>query len=267
MTKEELNKIKPQMNKADQKNEMGDILETIRNVMNDKSPSVMDALDEHDNIASNNVAPKDDWEEFDKIIDLVDKIEEDGTIKSLTPFQSQQNANSLDIENSLTSRNANLEIADLSSLPSTVVDNPTNTEQTIINDQPNQTIMNNDAQPEFQEPIANFNFQMGIDQPNIEQNLKRSNNLSNLNSTESLLSEATIQETTDTFRNLINQVTKPINNSGITLRKGMAIEDLVIEALKPPLAEWLDKHLPNIVKTLVEKEIKKLIPNDDNIQQ
>ncbi|WP_347938550.1 DUF2497 domain-containing protein [Rickettsia oklahomensis] len=38
-----------------------------------------------------------------------------------------------------------------------------------------------------------------------------------------------------------------------------ALEELVIEMLKPELKLWLDKNLPLLVKELVEVEIKKLV--------
>ena len=41
-------------------------------------------------------------------------------------------------------------------------------------------------------------------------------------------------------------------------RNGHTVEDLVLEALKPMLKEWLDAHLPATVERLVEKEIKRL---------
>ena len=45
-------------------------------------------------------------------------------------------------------------------------------------------------------------------------------------------------------------------------RGGTTLEDLVIEAIRPFLTEWMDKNLATIVKQLVEKEIKHLIPRD-----
>lgn len=41
-------------------------------------------------------------------------------------------------------------------------------------------------------------------------------------------------------------------------RSGTTVEDLMIEAMRPMLKEWLDSHLPHLVERLVEKEIRKL---------
>lgn len=42
--------------------------------------------------------------------------------------------------------------------------------------------------------------------------------------------------------------------------KHSVLENLVIEALKPQLTNWLNANLPDIVRNIVEKEIKKLVP-------
>lgn len=42
-------------------------------------------------------------------------------------------------------------------------------------------------------------------------------------------------------------------------RSGATVEDLVREALRPMLKDWLDANLPQIVEGIVEKEIKKIV--------
>jgi cell pole-organizing protein PopZ len=49
----------------------------------------------------------------------------------------------------------------------------------------------------------------------------------------------------------------------IALRSGLTLEELIIELLKPQLSDWLNKNLPDIVNNIVQREIKKLIPKDD----
>ncbi len=44
----------------------------------------------------------------------------------------------------------------------------------------------------------------------------------------------------------------------IAFRSGTTVEDLVREALKPMLKDWLDHNLPALVESLVKKEISKL---------
>lgn len=80
-------------------------------------------------------------------------------------------------------------------------------------------------------------------------------------STKGLLSEQAIEESSRHFKELLKAVARPHDNFG--LRSGVTVEDLVVEALKPQLSSWLDKNLPILVKELVEKEIKRLIPHDE----
>lgn len=44
---------------------------------------------------------------------------------------------------------------------------------------------------------------------------------------------------------------------------GKTVEDIVIDLLKPQLKAWLNDNLPSIVNTMVQKEIKKIIANDE----
>jgi cell pole-organizing protein PopZ len=41
-------------------------------------------------------------------------------------------------------------------------------------------------------------------------------------------------------------------------RSGITVEDLVQEALRPMLKDWLDKNLPDLVNQLVEREIRRI---------
>jgi cell pole-organizing protein PopZ len=40
------------------------------------------------------------------------------------------------------------------------------------------------------------------------------------------------------------------------------LDELVIDILRPQLKQWLDDNLPSLVKELVEKEIKNLVPKE-----
>lgn len=78
---------------------------------------------------------------------------------------------------------------------------------------------------------------------------------------EALLSEGAAQASSSAFKELVNTIPRPhIDSPG--LRDGSTVEDLVVEALRPMLAEWLDKNLPTVVEQLVEKEIRKIVPKD-----
>lgn len=44
----------------------------------------------------------------------------------------------------------------------------------------------------------------------------------------------------------------------LPLRHGVTVEDLVVEALKPLLKEWLDGNLPQLVERIVAREVQKI---------
>jgi len=76
-----------------------------------------------------------------------------------------------------------------------------------------------------------------------------------------LLSPTVAKESTKVLKNLLKTVDKPSTDS-IAFRNSSTLEDLVIETMKPYLSEWLDHNLPKIVKRIVEREVRKLIPKD-----
>lgn len=78
-----------------------------------------------------------------------------------------------------------------------------------------------------------------------------------------LISDEAASASSEALKFLVKTVSRPISD-GLAFRSGNTVEDLVIELIKPYLSKWLDSNLPNIVKHLVEKEIQKLIPKDED---
>lgn len=77
--------------------------------------------------------------------------------------------------------------------------------------------------------------------------------------TDSLISDATLAASVSALSALA-QKPSPAAPSvhGHAFRSGTTVEDLVVESLRPMLKEWLDDHLPALVRNLVEKEIRRL---------
>jgi cell pole-organizing protein PopZ len=75
-----------------------------------------------------------------------------------------------------------------------------------------------------------------------------------------LISEKSVTNTTNTLKYFLD-VEKEAN-ANLPNPKAKTLEELVIEIIKPQLSQWLDKNLPILVKQLVEKEIQKLLPQD-----
>lgn len=76
-----------------------------------------------------------------------------------------------------------------------------------------------------------------------------------------LIAENAAKATEGALKTLLQSVPKPKIESP-EFRSGNTVEDLVLEALKPMLSEWLNKNLPVLVEQLVQKEIRKLVPRE-----
>lgn len=75
-----------------------------------------------------------------------------------------------------------------------------------------------------------------------------------------LLTTDTLAASVASMQNLSRRAPEPQGASPETreFRSGLTVEDLVIEALKPMLSDWLNAHLPRIVERLVDREIRRI---------
>jgi len=76
--------------------------------------------------------------------------------------------------------------------------------------------------------------------------------------TEQLISDTTLAASSAALQALTQLPHPPAGHNSHAFRSGSTVEDLVIEALKPMLKDWLDGHLPDLVRTLVEREIRRV---------
>jgi cell pole-organizing protein PopZ len=79
---------------------------------------------------------------------------------------------------------------------------------------------------------------------------------------ENLLDEAVAATSRQTLKNFM-KMTEKTDIESLKLRSGGTVEDIIIELIKPQISEWLNKNLPALVSSVVEKEIKKLVPKDE----
>ncbi|MEI6729798.1 MAG: DUF2497 domain-containing protein, partial [Pseudomonadota bacterium] len=80
--------------------------------------------------------------------------------------------------------------------------------------------------------------------------------------TDMLVSEATSQAAISALRPIVENSAKDLSIPNIPspkLRNGNNVEDLVLEALRPMLKDWLDVNLPTLVERIVEKEVKRIV--------
>ncbi|MCZ6902281.1 MAG: PopZ family protein [Rickettsia endosymbiont of Ixodes persulcatus] len=76
---------------------------------------------------------------------------------------------------------------------------------------------------------------------------------------EKLISTKSAEAIGNIFKNFTDTIKDKKRDNNIPSKN--ALEELVVEMLKPELKLWLDKNLPLLVKELVEIEIKKLAQN------
>ncbi|MEG8230219.1 PopZ family protein [Candidatus Rickettsia tasmanensis] len=76
---------------------------------------------------------------------------------------------------------------------------------------------------------------------------------------EKLISTKSAEEVGDIFKSFTDTIKDKKLDNNISSKN--ALEELVVEMLKPELKAWLDKNLPVLVKELVEIEIKELVQN------
>lgn len=95
----------------------------------------------------------------------------------------------------------------------------------------------------------------------VSQENKQYHNNSDHYEEENLIKQETANTTSKVLKDFA-QVAKQANYERNS--KQNTVEDLVIKMMKPQLKQWLDDNLPQLVKELVEKEIRRLIPDDDS---
>lgn len=87
------------------------------------------------------------------------------------------------------------------------------------------------------------------------------NQLKDNEKTDSLLSEQVAVKSMEKLKSLVEQLEPKQNRADSpSFRAGVTLEDLVMEAMKPEISKWLNDNLPQLVTSIVEKEIKKIIP-------
>ncbi|MFP3012189.1 MAG: DUF2497 domain-containing protein [Rickettsia sp.] len=76
---------------------------------------------------------------------------------------------------------------------------------------------------------------------------------------EKLISTKAAEAVGDIFKHFTDTIKDKKLDNNISSKN--ALEELIVQMLKPELKAWLDKNLPVLVKELVEIEIKQLVQN------
>jgi cell pole-organizing protein PopZ len=132
-------------------------------------------------------------------------------------------------------------------------------------------IQSDSSQNIAESEISNMNFdplksfENGMLNLKSEENLqtKTNNSTEEKNMKEKIISETTAETTAALFNQLKQTAKTKQSSESLKFRSGTTVEDIIVELVRPHLKEWLDQHLPSVVKAAVEKEVKKLIPNEE----
>lgn len=120
------------------------------------------------------------------------------------------------------------------------------------------------ASDSLDELMASFDAPAAAAAPEPELPAAASDHASFEDTAESLISEKVAKATATKLHSLMQEepasARRPLSPS-MPLRSGATVEDLVVEALRPMLKEWLDANLEGMVERLVEKEVKRLSSN------
>ena len=99
------------------------------------------------------------------------------------------------------------------------------------------------------------------DNSDSDDNHDRNNNIASNapNISPGLINDDVKNASKSALDNFVKSIPRP-QVEDMHFRGGTSLENLVIEAIKPMMANWLNENLPIIVEEVVRKEIRKILP-------
>ncbi len=89
------------------------------------------------------------------------------------------------------------------------------------------------------------------------------NGMINESMKDNLLSKQTIEKTSNSIKNLMNNFNKkPSSDKNLDSLHTITVEQMMMSMLQPKLEEWLNANLPNLVEKIIREEIAKIIPKN-----
>lgn len=95
----------------------------------------------------------------------------------------------------------------------------------------------------------------------VDHESERAGNQNDDSDDEHLISDSTFEESAESLKDFAEKAKNAARH--VKTPKALTIDKMVEQMMRPQLKEWLDNNLPALVKELVEKEIKRLIPHID----
>lgn len=235
---------------------MKEILETIRGV-----------------ISGEEGAPQQPVADNDDVLELTEMVEEDGSITTLKPEATKLPITAEGTAPVTTSPAAPADVlanidnaldaaaADLSSsapLEKPVTDIP-KLEPTAI---PSSNIHPSENDPVSSSATKEPSIPVGTPTNSMPEFHEQETSEEHTAKKQRLISDSTAKASAAALATLMHNLPKH-RVDGPSFQSGLTLEALVVEALKPELSTWLDKNLPALVTQLVEKEIKKILPQPE----
>jgi cell pole-organizing protein PopZ len=98
---------------------------------------------------------------------------------------------------------------------------------------------------------------------NQEEQQNSSQNRPNRLIRDNLLSKQTIEKTSNSIKNLMNNFSKkPSSDKNLDSLQTTTVEQMMMSMLQPKLEEWLNANLPGLVEKIIREEISKIIPKN-----
>lgn len=121
-----------------------------------------------------------------------------------------------------------------------------------------KTEMNPASGPQQDAPDVLSSIDQALAVPEAQIN-KAASTIPSVQKGEPLLSRNSADAVSAAMKNLIGGMAEEVTQTAlVSLRADMTVEQLISEAIRPLLKQWLDTHLPAIVERVVEREVKRL---------
>lgn len=240
---------------SDEQSAMGEILDDIAGDAGQSDDPLELSLEEDDELvleeAADDVLELTELVEEEPAVDVLDEIDEAIGVEE-EPVIEEPPMEELPVEEEA----EGLDQAALDALLQEEVE-PQEVEEPIIPEPLPEPEL--EPEPEPEEPVVVPMDDIAVEEqePEEQANTLETEALSEVS--KGLISEQSALLSSQALKDLVTKVPK----TGPGFRSGLMLEDLVIEALRPYLKEWLDNNLPDLVKKLVEKEISRLVPKDE----
>jgi cell pole-organizing protein PopZ len=121
--------------------------------------------------------------------------------------------------------------------------------------------LNDDLTFDQKDELSNFNQEEQQDNNQNRQN-EMPSEIINQPVKDRLLSKQTIEKTSNSIKNLMNNFNKKPSDKNLDSLHTTTVEQMMMSMLEPKLEEWLNANLPNLVEKIIREEISKIIPKN-----